>query len=172
MEEHRVTALRMYVQKVEINKVLKVLEFQVRELQQDKLKKEENGENWLMAKKPYGGYNCGSCERQLVDLKENVKVVYNNKMPLRETEKIYRVANGYSNMLKHINLQSAADLVPTANMNQTMAENFDLRVLRKKAHKSESVEKVQKERTTKYFENVVMLNKSAEQSSFNEDPKM
>ena len=70
MEEHRVTALRMYVQKVEINKVLKVLEFQVRELQQDKLKKEENGENWLMAKKPYGGYNCGSCERQLVDLKE------------------------------------------------------------------------------------------------------
>lgn len=52
----------------------------------------EKGENWLLAKKPIGGYKCASCESYIGDLTENMQQVNWNKYPVRDpTEKSYRV---------------------------------------------------------------------------------
>ena len=75
------------------------------------IKEEQDKENWLIAKKPMGGYSCASCESFLGDLKsEKNKFVHWNKMPFREREmsgdKFYRVGNGYSRLLQMINFDS------------------------------------------------------------------
>ena len=53
-------------------------------------KKNDKGDNWLIAKKPINGYTCASCEQYLGDLHDNNQFVPWNKIP-NQNEKLYRV---------------------------------------------------------------------------------
>ena len=80
------------------------------------MKKGEKNDNWLLAKKPVGGFSCASCESYIGELKDKGDYVTWNKYPQRNIEKNYRVGNGFSRMLNMFNIDvknSLADL----NMN-------------------------------------------------------
>ena len=86
------------------------------------IKEEQDKENWLIAKKPIGGYSCASCESFLGELKsEKNKYIHWNKMPFRERElggdKFYRIGNGYSRLLQMINFDNNGNVTlnPFAN---------------------------------------------------------
>ena len=92
------------------------------------IKEEQDKENWLIAKKPMGGYSCASCESFLGDLKsEKNKFVHWNKMPFREREmsgdKFYRIGNGYSRLLQMINFDSNGNVTLNPFVNSSNDNN-------------------------------------------------
>lgn len=62
------------------------------------MKKAEKGDNWLLAKKPFGGNSCASCEAYIGDLKESHEHIAWNKMK-ESTERLYRLGTGFSKIL-------------------------------------------------------------------------
>ena len=108
---------KKYVLKSDHSTSLKNLEEQFRRillLLASKIQHEND--NWLLAKKPITGYSCASCESYIGDLKEenNDKYINWKKMPIREREKetdqdkekIYRIGNGYSHVLKMVDIDN------------------------------------------------------------------
>ena len=93
-------------------------------------KAEHENENWLIAKKPINGFSCAACESYIGDLKEeqNNKYIPWNKMPLREREKeqekekIYRLGNGYSKVLKMVGVDNNGNV--TLNPTSSIDVNF------------------------------------------------
>jgi hypothetical protein len=88
-------------------------------------KKDEHGDNWLLAKKPLNGYSCAACESYIGELKDNTQYIPWNRYPLRDpNEKLYRIGNGFSKMLQMLNF----DNVDTSNSpprgNQTSTNFF------------------------------------------------
>ena len=61
-DEFKEKANKFYPKKSEINKNFKALELQIKQLYEYIIKKDENSENWLLAKKPIGGFSKGSLE--------------------------------------------------------------------------------------------------------------
>lgn len=73
-------------------------------------KKNDKPDNWLMAKKPWAGYNCASCETYLGDLNETQNNVTWGQYPYRElNEKAYRAGNGFSRMLQMVNVEKGKE---------------------------------------------------------------
>ena len=97
---------KFYPKKSEINKNFKALELQIRQLYDYIMKKDENTENWLLAKKPIGGFSCASCESYLGDLKENNEKILWNQLPERDilTTNTNRIGNGFSRILNLVNV--------------------------------------------------------------------
>lgn len=97
---------KFYPKKSEINKNFKALELQIRQIYEYIIKKDENSENWLLAKKPIGGFSCASCESYLGDLKENNEKILWNQLPEREmlTSNTNRIGNGFSRILNLVNV--------------------------------------------------------------------
>ena len=86
-------------------KNLKYLELQTKQLIEEN-KKSEKQESWLLAKKPFNGHLCASCEAYLGDLKHitNSKYIAWNKYPAKDSiEKIFRINAGFSKVLQMIN---------------------------------------------------------------------
>ena len=85
-------------------------------------------DNWLLAKKPINGYSCAACESYIGDLKDekNEKYVDWKKMPAREREKeqdkekIYRLGNGYSHILKMLKVDNNKNVSLDPNKNKNM----------------------------------------------------
>ena len=79
-------------------------------------KPEHDGENWLLAKKPVGGFSCAACESLIGELKDVTnKYIPWNKMPLRENgDKLYRMANGYSRILERVNVDNSGNITVNA----------------------------------------------------------
>ena len=104
--EFKDKANRFYPKKSEINKNFKALELQIKQIYEYIIKKDENSENWLLAKKPIGGFSCASCESYLGDLKENNERVIWNQLPEREiiTTNTNRIGNGFSRILNLVNI--------------------------------------------------------------------
>ena len=141
-------------------------------------KADHENDNWLIAKKPINGFSCAACESYIGELKEeNNKYIPWNKMPLREREKeqekdkIYRLGNGYSKVLKMVGVDNKGNvsLNPTSSMeinslfaggnieNNKTKEGFDLQINRtgfdriQSAHSKDSKEKtIQVIRTKNY----------------------
>ena len=92
---------KIYPKKSEINKNFKALELQIRQLYEYIIKKDENNDNWLLAKRPIGGSSFASCESYIGDLKENNEKVLWNQLPEREiiTTNTNRIGNGFSRIL-------------------------------------------------------------------------
>lgn len=92
---------------IKFNKLLKLLA--------DK----EEQEKWLLAKKPVGGYTCASCEKYLGSLKDDTNKHINwKKLPIKIknkelNNKIYKIGNGYSRLLRMINFDNNG--IPTLN---------------------------------------------------------
>ena len=92
---------------------------------------EHENNNWLLVKKPISGYSCAACESYIGDLKEEKddKYLTWKKLPLREREKeseqekLYRLGNGYSHILKMVGVD------PSGNVSLNPNSNKDLKML-------------------------------------------
>ena len=96
-----------YVEKTMLVKNLKYLELQTKQLIEE-TKKNEKQENWLLAKKPYNGHLCASCEAYIGDLKPNTnsKYVAWNKYPIKDPiDKVFRINAGFSKVLQMVHNQ-------------------------------------------------------------------
>ena len=101
IDEFKVSCHRKYMDKIEIQKALKIIDNQIKSLN-EAAKKYDTSDTWLLAKKPIGNYQCASCEANLKDLEQKDNYVAWNKYPSRE-EKTYRIGHGYSRILEMVN---------------------------------------------------------------------
>ena len=104
MEELKILFSNKLADKNEVNRSLKYLDQQIKNIIQIYIKKIESGDNWLLSKKPISNNLCASCESYIGDLKDinnnNIYIPW-NKYPVKDSnDKLYRMGNGYSKMLK------------------------------------------------------------------------
>ena len=92
---------KKYMERSEIQKSLKIIDNQIKSLN-EAAKKYDTSETWLLAKKPIGNYQCASCESNLKDLEQKDNFVAWNRYPSRE-DKTYRMGHGYSRILEMVN---------------------------------------------------------------------
>ena len=107
LDEIRDKSSKLYPKKSDINKNFKSIELQIKQIYEYLNKKDEQGDNWMLAKKPLGGYSCASCETYLGDLKENNEKVFWNQLPERETTvntNSNKIGNGFSRILNLVNI--------------------------------------------------------------------
>ena len=111
-DEYKEKMAKLCPKKSEINKALKSLELQIKSLYELILKKDEKSDNWLIAKKPIGGYACASCDNYIGDLKENDEKVFWNQFPeytnytikdIKELN-VNKIGNGFSRILNLVNI--------------------------------------------------------------------
>lgn len=93
VEETKLSLSKKFADKNDTTKSIKYLDTQLKYIIDTYLKKQEKGDNWLIAKKPVGGYTCASCESYLGKLQDSTSQHVNwNKYPQRDqNEKAYRV---------------------------------------------------------------------------------
>ena len=106
IDELRILCLKRFADKTETSKSIKYLDTQIKHIIEVYIKKQDKGDNWLIAKKPIGGYTCASCEAYIGDLKDREDYLAWNKYPMREPQdKAYRIGNGFSRMLNMLNIE-------------------------------------------------------------------
>ena len=106
------------------NSPLQTLQKNFRKLLKLLAEKEEK-ENWLMATKPIGGHSCASCDNYIGNLKDETdRHIHWKKLPIKikdkeNNDKIFKIGNGYSRLLKMINFDNNGNpsLNPFENMN-------------------------------------------------------
>ena len=107
LDEFKDKTFKLFPRKSDINKNIKTLELQIRQMYEYLLKKDEHIDNWMLAKKPLGGYSCASCDNYIGDLKENNEKVLWNKLPDREiitNTNNSKLGNGFSRLLSLVNI--------------------------------------------------------------------
>ena len=105
LEELKLYCNRRFADKVDTSKSIKYLDAQIKHIVDVYIKRMEKGDNWLLAKKPIGGFTCASCEAYIGELKDKGEYMAWNKYPMREpNDKAYRIGNGFSRMLNMLNL--------------------------------------------------------------------
>ena len=105
LDEYKLMSSKRFADKIETQKSLKLLDTQIKHLIADYLKKNDKGDNWMLAAKPVGGYKCASCESYLGELNNKWEYLPWNKYPTRDfVDKSYRMGNGFSRMLEKLNL--------------------------------------------------------------------
>ena len=92
----RVIFTRKFVDKAELARNMKQIEFQIKSLDFDN--KRNDAETWLMAKQPVGCFNCASCEANIKNVNPQNEYLPWNKYP--QQDKIYRMGKGFSHMLQ------------------------------------------------------------------------
>jgi len=93
IEETKINFAKKFADKTETTKNIKYLDTQMKHIIDSYLKKSEKGDNWLIAKKPVGGFACASCENYIGKLQDSTNQhVPWNKYPHRDSnDKAYRV---------------------------------------------------------------------------------
>lgn len=92
IEELKNACNKKFADKNETAKNLKYLDSQIKNILEIYIKNKDKGDNWLLAKKPFGGNSCASCEAYIGDLHENNQPIHWNKYPMRDpSDKLYRV---------------------------------------------------------------------------------
>ena len=110
LDELKDKSNKLYPKRSDINKNFKSIELQIRQIYEYLNKKEEQSDNWMLAKKPIGGFSCASCETYLGELKENNEKVFWNQLPDREilgsntNTNQNKVGNGFSRILNLVNI--------------------------------------------------------------------
>ena len=111
---------KKFADKNETANNFKYLEDQIKKILDMLSKKDSQNEadNWLLAKKPIGGYSCAACESYIGDLRDDAhKFIPWNKMPLRDPgDKLYRMGNGFSKMLQMLNFDSNGNISLNPNI--------------------------------------------------------
>ena len=93
IEELKNACNKKFADKNETAKNLKYLDSQIKNILEIYIKNKEKGDNWLLAKKPFGGHSCASCEAYIGDLHYNSQPIHWNKYPMRDpNDKLYRVS--------------------------------------------------------------------------------
>ena len=107
LEDLKLSSLRQFSDKIETNKTLKMIEIQIKQMLELNSKRSDKGDSWLLAKKPFGGHLCASCETYIGDLKESTSYVPWNRIPMRDSnDKMYRIGTGFSKMLQMVNVEN------------------------------------------------------------------
>ena len=101
LEDLRLSCSKRYADKIDVQKSFRYLETQIKSVIENNYKKNE-GETWLLAKKPMNGFLCASCESYIKDLSTKNEYVPWNKYPQRD-DKSYRMGHGFSRMLQLVN---------------------------------------------------------------------
>lgn len=111
IEDFKLLTHKKYADRIDSQKNFKYLEMQIRQIIDVSYKTTNNdkGDNWLIAKKPIGGFSCASCESYIGDLQEKKEYVPWNKYPNRVEgmEQTMRTGNGFSRMLHMININQS-----------------------------------------------------------------
>ena len=101
LEDLRLSCSKRYADKIDVQKSFRYLETQIKSVIENNYKRNE-GETWLLAKKPMSGFLCASCESYIKDLNTKNEYVAWNKYPQRD-DKSYRMGHGFSRMLQLVN---------------------------------------------------------------------
>ena len=116
LEEYKISAIKKFSDKLEIQKQFKYLELQIKHLAETYMSK-ENSDNWLLAKKPMNNFHCASCDSYIGELSSrNEYSPWNKHIPHDENNK-YRMGHGFSRMLQMVNV----DLLKSA---EGIKDNF------------------------------------------------
>ena len=99
LENYKTFNKSSFADKSETKKLLKYLEQQISQMYSDYIKQNEG--NWLIAKKPFNGHVCASCENVIGDLKDQTQYVpWNRAKSTLFDNQVYSIGNGFSKMLK------------------------------------------------------------------------
>ena len=79
IEDFRQASVKKFADRIEVSKNYKYLDLNLKQVLEQVMKKNEKGDNWLLAKKPFGGNSCASCEAYIGDLQDNREYVPWNK---------------------------------------------------------------------------------------------
>ena len=90
---------KKYLDRLEINKLFKNLELQMKLLSDNQRNKESD--NWILAKQPLACFNCATCESNIKNLSPTTDYLPWNKYPPGERQ--YHVGQGFSRLLQRIN---------------------------------------------------------------------
>ena len=101
LEDLRLSCNKKFAEKIDTQKSFRYLETQIKALTEGNRNRNE-GETWLLAKKPLNGYLCASCESYIKDLNTKNEYVPWNRYPQRD-DKTYRMGHGFSRMLQLVN---------------------------------------------------------------------
>ena len=106
LDEIKDKSNKLYPKRSDVNKNFKSLELQIKQIYEYLNKRDEQSDNWMLAKKPLGGFSCASCETYLGDLKENNEKVFWNQLPDREliNTNSNKIGNGFSRILNLVNI--------------------------------------------------------------------
>ena len=126
MEDLKIASGKKFADKNEVNRVMKYLDQQLRNIIQIYIKKIDKGDNWLLSKKPISSHLCASCESYIGDIKDNnnnnIYIPW-NKYPVKDSnDKLYRMGNGYSKMLQMIQLDENEKKKDQKNTNINMTK--------------------------------------------------
>jgi hypothetical protein len=103
IDELKISSNKRYADKIETSKSIKFIETQIKALHDAYLRKNEAGDNWLLAKKPINNYVCASCEANIKgELDKRTEFVPWNRYPQRD-DKAYRIGHGFSRILQMVN---------------------------------------------------------------------
>jgi chromosome segregation ATPase len=103
IEDLKINCNKKYADKYDTAKSIKFLETQIKTIHESVNKRNEVGDNWLLAKKPINSYVCASCEASIRgELDKRTEYVAWNRYPQRE-DKAYRLGHGFSRMLQMVN---------------------------------------------------------------------
>ena len=86
-----------YVEKAEMNKIIKKLEIKIKLINTPKNK---DGDSWLLAKQSLGCFNCASCESNIKNLSPQNEYSIWNKYPQSEIQ--FHMGQGFSKILQKI----------------------------------------------------------------------
>ena len=138
IQELKILFNKKFVDRNDLQKNLKLIEIQLKQIIEMGGINNKDAENWLLAKKPMNNYVCASCETYLGELKNKNIFLPWNKIPLRE-EKKYRMGQGFSKMLQLVNL----DLLKNADMvNSDLSIKFNEKADEKKINEYKKLPKI------------------------------
>ena len=106
LDEIKDKSNKLYTKRSDVNKNFKSLELQIKQICEYLNNRDEQSQNWKLAKKQFGGFSCASCETYLGDLKKNNEKVFWNQLPDRElvTTNANKIGNGFSRILNLVNI--------------------------------------------------------------------
>ena len=126
LEDLKLTFSKKFAERIDTNKNIKFLDQQIKTIIEYYIKKsEKETNNWLLAKKPLNSNLCASCDSYIGDLKENSNFIPWNKYPNRESEKLYRLGNGFSKMLQLVQVDENDKKGGSLNQNEYNTQYTD-----------------------------------------------
>lgn len=94
LDDYKLNAIKRFSDKLETQKNFRFIDLQIKHFAgstKDKDGTKNNNDNWLIAKKPVGMYQCASCESILGDLNVKNDYIPWNRIQSKEDSKKYRV---------------------------------------------------------------------------------
>ena len=91
---------KTFAEKNDVYRSVKTLEIQIKQVAEEQIKRHENGDTWLLAKRPLT-LKCASCEADITNTNPKSEYLPWNKYPLRDDVKLKK-GPGFSHMLQMI----------------------------------------------------------------------